>query len=148
MEKGTLQGYLVLADISGYTSYLAGVELTHARDILTELLELIVGYFKPLLTIVELEGDGVYAYAPESKIQRGETLLELAESTYQAFRDRIESVRRRTTCQCNACKSIPNLDLKFIVHYGEYLLQSVSGITKLVGSDINLVHRLLKNHVS
>ncbi|CAG0987279.1 hypothetical protein ANRL3_02528 [Anaerolineae bacterium] len=148
MEKGTLRGYLVLADISGYTSYLAGVELTHARDILTELLELIVGHIKPLLTIAELEGDAVYAYAPESKIQRGETLLELSESTYLAFRDRVESVRRRTTCQCNACKSIPNLDLKFVVHYGEYLLQSVSGITKLVGSDINLVHRLLKNHVS
>ncbi|MBI5029148.1 MAG: DUF2652 domain-containing protein [Chloroflexi bacterium] len=112
------------------------------------MLELIVGQMKPLLTIAEIEGDAVYAYAPESKVQRGETLLELCESTYLAFRDRVESVRRRTTCQCNACKSIPNLDLKFVVHYGEYLLQSVSGITKLVGSDINLVHRLLKNHVS
>jgi hypothetical protein len=147
MNHETQHGYLILADISGYTSYLAGVELVHARDILTEILELIVEHFKPLLTIAELEGDAVYAYAPQSKILRGETLLELVESTYMAFRDRIASVRRRTLCQCNACKGISNLDLKFVVHYGEYLLHSVSGITKLVGSDINLVHRLLKNHV-
>ena len=148
MNKETQHGYLVLADISGYTSYLAGVELTHARDILTELLKLIVEHFKPFLSIVKLEGDAVFAHVPKAKIVRDETLLELFESTYLSFRDRVEGIRRRTTCQCNACKAIPTLDLKFILHFGEYVLQNVSGITELVGSDVNLVHRLLKNHVS
>jgi class 3 adenylate cyclase len=148
MNNETQHGYLVLADISGYTAYLAGVELDHAHEILSELLELIVEHFKRLLTIVKLEGDAVFAYIPKTKIPREETLLELLESTYIAFRDRVESIRRRTTCQCNACKAIPTLDLKFILHFGEYILQSVSGITELVGSDVNLAHRLLKNHVS
>jgi hypothetical protein len=148
MSQETQRGYLILADISGYTSYLSGVELTHARDVLTELLELIVERFKPLLTIVKLEGDAVFAQVPETKILRDEILLELLESTYLAFRDRVEGIRRRTTCECNACKAIPSLDLKFILHFGEYLTQNVSGITELVGSDVNLVHRLLKNHVS
>ena len=138
----------MLADISGYTSYLSETELTHARDVLAELLELIVQRFKPLLYIVKLEGDAVFAHVPKSKFQRGETLLEMIESTYLAFRDRVEFIRRQTTCQCNACKAIPTLDLKFIVHFGEYVLQNVSGITELVSSDVNLVHRLLKNHVS
>jgi len=148
MNNETQHGYLVLADISGYTSYLAGTELTHARDILTELLELIVQRFKPLLHIVKLEGDAVFAHVPKTKILRDETLLEMMESTYLGFRDRVEGIRRRTTCQCNACKQIPTLDLKFIAHFGEYVLQNVSGITELVGSDVNLVHRLLKNHVA
>jgi hypothetical protein len=148
MNNETQHGYLVLADISGYTSYLAGVELTHAHEILSELLELIVKHFKLYLIIVKLEGDAVFAHVPKTKILRDETLLELLESTYLAFRDRVEGIRRRTTCQCNACKAIPTLDLKFILHFGEYVLQYVSGITELVGSDVNLVHRLLKNHVS
>jgi hypothetical protein len=148
MNQETQHGYLVLADISGYTSYLAGVELTHARDILTELLNLMVEHFKPFLAIVKLEGDAVFAHVPKTKIVRDETLLELFESTYLAFRDRVEGIRRRTTCQCNACKAIPTLDLKFILHFGEYLSQNVFGITELVGSDVNLTHRLLKNHVS
>jgi class 3 adenylate cyclase len=148
MKQETQHGYLVLADISGYTSYLAGVELTHAHEILSELLELIVERFEQLLTIVQLEGDAVFAHIPKTKILRDETLLELLESTYLAFRDRVESIRRRTTCQCNACKAIPTLDLKFILHFGEYILQNISGITELVGSDVNLAHRLLKNHVS
>lgn len=148
MANETEHGYLVLADISGYTSYLVGTELTHARDVLSELLELIVQRFKPFLNIAKLEGDAVFAYVPKAKIVRDETLLEMMETTYLDFRDRVESIRRRTTCQCNACRLIPSLDLKFIAHFGEYLLQNVSGITELVGSDVNLVHRLLKNHIS
>ena len=148
MSTVTQHGYLVLADISGYTSYLAGVELDHAHEILTDLLEVIVGKFQSILTIGKLEGDAVFAYVPESKMPRGETLLELVESTYFAFRDRITSSKRHTTCQCRACQGMNSLDLKFIIHHGDYIVQNVMGIQELVGSDVNLAHRLMKNHVS
>src|SRR3989337_1174214 len=100
-----------------------------------------------MLTISKLEGDAVFGYVTDAKAPHGETLLELIEGTYVAFRDRVEAVRRRTTCTCNACRAIPTLDLKFMIHYGDYIVQHVSGINELVGSDVNLVHRLLKNHV-
>ena len=147
MEQKPQHGYLVLADISGYTSYLAGVELDHAQGVLTDLLEIIVKNFKSLLTISKLEGDAVFGYVDEALVSRGETILELVEATYLAFRDRLEGIRRRTTCECNACRAIPMLDLKFIVHHGDYMTQSIAGIHELVGSDVNLVHRLLKNHI-
>src|SRR5918996_645171 len=147
MSTVTQHGYLVLADISRYTSYLAGVELDHAHEILTDLLEVIVGKFQSVLTIGKLEGDAVFAYVPESKVPRGETLRELVESTYFASRDRITSSRRHTTCQCRACQGMNSLDLKFIIHHGDYIVQNVMGIQELVGSDVNLAHRLMKNHV-
>jgi hypothetical protein len=144
----TQHGYLLLADISGYTSYVASTELTHSQDILSELLELIIERFKPLLTIAKIEGDAIFAYAPETKIARGEAILELIESTYIAFRSRREAAHRRTTCTCNACRNIPNLDLKFITHHGDYFVQDIAGIKELFGSDVNIIHRLLKNHVN
>ena len=147
MEPKPQHGYLVLADISGYTSYLAGVELDHAQGVLTDLLETIVASFKALLTISKLEGDAVFGYVPEVQVSRGETLIEFVEASYMAFRDRQDGIRRRTTCTCNACRAIPTLDLKFIIHHGDYMAQSIAGIAELVGSDVNLVHRLLKNHV-
>ena len=147
MEQKTQHGYLVLADISGYTSYLAGVELDHAQGVLTDLLETLVNNLKTLLTISKLEGDAVFGYVDEALVSRGETILELVEATYMGFRDRQEGIRRRTTCQCNACRAIPTLDLKFIIHHGDYMTQSIAGIHELVGSDVNLVHRLLKNHI-
>src|SRR3972149_11044194 len=76
MSTLTQHGYLVLADISGYTSFVAATELEHAHDILTELLELILGQLTPTLTLSKLEGDAVFAYAAEARVPRGETVLE------------------------------------------------------------------------
>lgn len=144
----TQKGYLVLADISGFTAYLAGVELDHAHEILGNLLETIAGSFKSLLTVSKFEGDAVFAYAPVTQVARGETVLELLENTYMAFRDRVTAMHRHTTCTCKACQGIPTLDLKFMAHYGDYIVQIVAGSTEIIGSDVNLVHRLLKNHVA
>ena len=148
MDEKTQHGYLVIADISGFTSYLAKVELEHAHEILTDMLEAIVKEFKTLLTISKLEGDAVFAYAPEVDIPGGERILELIENTYYAFRQQRETSRRNTTCTCKACQTIPTLDLKFFVHHGDYIVQEVSGIRELVGSDVNLLHRLMKNHIT
>ena len=148
MDAKTQHGYLVIADISGFTSYLAKVELEHAHEILTDLLETIVKEFKTLLTISKLEGDAVFANVSQTKMPGGERLLELIENTYVAFRQQREISRKNTTCTCNACQSIPTLDLKFFIHHGDYIVQEVSGIRELVGSDVNLIHRLMKNHVT
>ncbi len=78
-------GYLLLADISGYTAFLTQTELDHAHEILTDLLETILDHFKPFLNIAKLEGDAVFAYVPRRQMPRGETLLELVETTYIPF---------------------------------------------------------------
>ena len=148
METRTQHGYLLLADISGYTSYVAGTELEHAQEILSELLETIIARLTSAMTLSKLEGDAVFCYVPETKLARGETLIELIENTYMAFRDKLENMRRNTTCTCNACRAIPSLDLKFIAHHGDFIVQKVANINELVGSDVNLIHRLLKNRVS
>jgi hypothetical protein len=148
MSTTTQHGYLLLADISGYTSFVAGTELDHSHEILSDLLETICMQIEKLLIIHKLEGDAVFAYAPEAVISRGETILELVESTYAAFRDRQTDIKRSTTCTCRACQNIPSLDLKFIVHHGDYIIQQVRSIREMVGSDVNLVHRLLKNQVT
>jgi len=148
LDIKTQQGYLILADISGYSSFVARSELEHAHDILSELLELILTHITTIFTLSKLEGDAIFAYALDEKLKRGETLLELIESTYAAFKDQQEAILRRTTCQCNACRNIPALDLKFLVHHGDYIIQTISGYREMVGTDVNLIHRLLKNHVA
>jgi len=57
-------------------------------------------------------------------------------------------VQRETTCECRACRAIPDLDLKFVAHFGEYALQTVAGKQKPTGSSVTLAHRLLKNSVT
>ena len=147
MESRVQTGYLVLADISGYTSYLAASELDHAHEILAELIGAVIGALSPRLTVAEVEGDAVFAYAPASAIARGESLVELIEAAFVSFRDRRDGMRRMTSSVCRACQQIGSLDLKFVTHFGSYVLQSYSGALKPLGSDVNLAHRLLKNGV-
>jgi len=148
MERKTQTGYLVLADISGYTSFVAQTEIEHADIALSLLLEAIVGKLSSLLTISKLEGDAVFAYVEESKLPDGKSLLDLIDHTYLTFRDQAESLYGRSSCPCRACQAIPTLDLKFMVHHGDFIVQQVAGIKDLLGTDVNLIHRLAKNHVA
>ena len=148
MERKAQTGYLVLADISGYTSFVAKTEIEHADMALSFLLETIVEKISGLLTICQLEGDAVFAYIEESRLEEANSLLELIDQTYLAFRDKALTLYRGATCPCRACQALPTLDLKFMVHHGEYLIQNVAGVSHLLGTDVNLIHRLAKNHVS
>jgi hypothetical protein len=147
MKSGIAGGYLVLVDISGFTSFVAGSELDHSRAILGEIFNLIIRRFTPLLTLAEIEGDAVFAFASDHQLPRGETLLEIIEATYVDFRDHQRSGQRTATCKCTACQMSGQLDLKFITHYGDFVLQNVAGKQKPLGSSVNLLHRLTKSKV-
>jgi hypothetical protein len=148
MERKTQTGYLMLADISGYTSFVAKTEIEHADLALSFLLEVMVEKLGSVLTIGQLEGDAVFAYIEEDKIQEGKSLLELIDQTYLAFRDKALALYSQATCPCRACQALPTLDLKFMLHHGEFVIQQVAGSSHLLGTDVNLIHRLSKNHVS
>jgi uncharacterized protein YndB with AHSA1/START domain len=136
----------VIADISGYTGYLTGVELDHAQDILADLIGAVVSALRPTFRLAKLEGDAAFMYAPLARID-GSLLLDVLERCYFGFRRRRRDVRQATSCECNACARIPDLDLKFVVHHGLAIQHAVAGRKELAGADVIVVHRLLKNEV-
>jgi hypothetical protein len=140
-------GYLIITDISGYTSFLTQSELEHAHDVLDSLFKTLLSNIHPPMLVAKLEGDAIFTFSPQGSFIQGQTLLESIENLYFAFRIALETMRINTTCTCNACKLIPSLDLKFAVHYGEFIRAMVGGREELSGPDVILVHRLLKNTV-
>src|ERR1700724_1281830 len=148
MTDGVRQGCLVLADISGYTTYLAGVELEHSHDILADLLGMVTRSLCPPLRLGKLEGDAVFCVAPAGEPLDGDALLAALESTYLGFARRRRTVALSSSCTCEACRRTPDLDLKFCVHHGSFVEHEVAGSRELVGSDVILAHRLLKNSVA
>jgi hypothetical protein len=140
-------GCLLLADITGYTAYLKGTELEHAQDVLADLLETIVDALEPTFVLSKLEGDAAFAYASAGSINPS-MLLDTVEAGYFSFRRRLRDVTHATTCDCNACVLIPSLDLKFFVHSGHYVVREIARTEELTGSDVVLIHRLLKGTAS
>jgi uncharacterized protein YndB with AHSA1/START domain len=145
--QGTRQGYLLLADISGYTAFLTGTELEHAHGIINELTTLIRERLTPPMRFVKLEGDAVFCYADAESFEDGERFVELLEACYFGFSNRLLDMTRSTTCRCDACAAIGSLDLKFVTHYGSFMVQRDGEREDLAGPDVILVHRLLKNTV-
>ena len=94
-----VDGWIVLADISGYTAFLTQTALDHAQAILEELLR---GLHKSLsvpLRVIKLEGDAVLACAP-SDVLSGDDLVERLLDVYRSFRLHVLSIERCTTCRC------------------------------------------------
>lgn len=160
-KLGAVSGPLVLADISGYTGFLGAVTEAHADDafadgnvpqaysFISSLLDTIIARITPPFTLAKIEGDAVFAYATSLEgFPQGPAVLDCLRSCYAAFRQNLESARDVWTCRCGVCARVDTLDLKFVLHAGPYVIHPVAGGTELVGSEIVLAHRLLKNQVS
>jgi class 3 adenylate cyclase len=159
IPQGTRQrGTLLLADISGYTTFLQGVADAHvalivesdeprpAYSLMSSLLETMVGVIAPPFHLVKFEGDALFAVAGDADAVRGEALLACVRACHAAFAARLAEAGTQWTCTCSACVRIGELGLKFVVHHGGYVAQQVAGREELLGPDVNAVHRLLKNH--
>ncbi len=134
----------VIADISGYTAYLAGVELDHAQDIIADLMDTVVRHLRPTFKLAKFEGDAAFLFAVGETFD-GSLLQDMIETTYFLFRKRLRNIEQATSCECKACHGLQQLDLKFVVHHGEFIRQRLSGREELAGRDVILVHRLLKS---
>ena len=137
-------GTFLIADISGYTEYLAGTDLEHAPTIANDLLSRVIEAMRPAFAVNKIEGDAVFSFAAGSGLT-GRELLDVVDGTYAAFQRRLLSVHQATSCDCDACGMMPRLDLKLIAHSGRFRRQRLAGGEELVGRDVILVHRLLKN---
>ncbi len=154
------RGTLVLADISGYTGFLQGVADAH-RDLLIEadepppafgfvssLLDGILTKLAPPFSLVKFEGDAVFVAATDGELPfRGPDIVACIRACHAGFQQRLAEAKHVWTCQCGSCSVINGLGLKFVLHHGDYVIQGVAGREEMLGADVNVVHRLLKNHV-
>lgn len=156
---GARRATFLLADISGYTRFLSDVGVAHgeqlalgelppAYPLMTSFLDAIVRSLTPPFTLAKLEGDAVFAYADDDALTiRGDQVTACLQACYATFREHLRRTEGGLTCSCDACTSGARLDLKFILHHGGYVAQTIAGGTELLGPDVNAVHRMLKNDV-
>src|SRR5262245_38636481 len=127
----------------------SGAFVPKAYPLLTSLLDGIVECVAPPFVLSKLEGDAVFAFGGDRELNvRGQALVDRLRTCYATYRDRLDEAQELMTCTCDACLSIGGLELKFVLHHGEYVVQSVAGHQELFGPDVTVSHLLLKNHVA
>jgi uncharacterized protein DUF2652 len=141
-------GFLVLADISGFTAFVTATELEHGAEVTGVLLDGVMAALAPPFEIQELEGDAVFALASdEAREAQDQALLEAFNRAFTAFSERQQEIALDMSCSCRACRGVLGLSLKLIVHHGSFMRQVVRGKSRVAGSDIILTHQFLKNDV-
>lgn len=151
---GTIhKGVILLGDISGYTGLVTQTELEHSQSILQFLFDKIYDATGDQFIVNEIEGDAIFAYAVEPKdagalvMATLEQLKVYGHAFYHARQTMIDKPVTAESCRCGACTNIHALSFKFIVHLSEFGVNKVGPFVKLVGADVVLAHRLLKNSV-
>ena len=144
----TNRGFLVLADISGYTAFVTATELEHGPPIVAALLEEVIRRISPPLDVLQVEGDAVFALGVDGAVTPPATLLEILRSAFAGFRARQIELDADDSCSCRVCRGVAGLRLKIIGHHGTFLTQTIGGRAQAVGRDVILAHRLLKNGVA
>ena len=134
---------MLLADLSGYTAYMVGAEPDHAPAMAGDLVETVVRQLRPAFSLNRVEGDAAFMVAPLERLD-GPMLLDAVEAADDAFGRRLQGLADGTTCDCESCRRVPQLDLKFVAHTGGVVRHRVAGREELGGTDAIVVHRLLK----
>ncbi len=118
---------------------MADTELAHAQDVVADLLETIVNTIEPVFHRSKLEGDAAFSYASENSANPS-MLMDTIESAYFAFQRRLRDIGHSTTCECDACIRISDLDLKFFVHDGEFVKRHIARSEELAGQTSSTGH--------
>ena len=147
MSATPREGFLIIPDISGFTEFVHEVEIAHSEHIIGDLLELLISTNRLSVTLCEIEGDALFFYHPD-RIPSFPVLLDQIEDWSREFHSHLKLISRDNFCSCGACQNVGNLGLKVVVHMGEFSTYKVQNRTKVIGKDVILVHRMLKNTIA
>ena len=147
----TEKAFLIIADISGFTGFMSqkSISLNHAKQIVVRLLKSIIETTESPLQVAEIEGDAVFliAVVEGSEEDVARLVRKKIHDFFRAFLAERDSIDDLRTCVCNACVQVGSLQLKQVVHFGEVAREKIGSFEKYFGSDVILVHRMLKNSV-
>jgi carbon monoxide dehydrogenase subunit G len=145
-EKTGNPALLYMPDISGFTQFVQETEISHSQHIIEELLETLIDANVLDLKISEIEGDAILFYK-DGKIPSASEIANQSKRMFIAFHHQLRKYDLSRICDCGACSSASKLTLKIVAHVGEVSFSKIKDRIKLFGSDVILIHRLLKNKV-
>jgi hypothetical protein len=145
-DDGMVPALLFIPDISGFTRFIEESGSPQAPYLVADLLEILIEANMLNLQVNEIQGDAVlfYRLGPPPSIQE---LVQQCRRIYLDFQNYLRLVERDTSSELSVALAEYVLTLKIVVHYGRVSVVQIREYTKLMGRDVIVVHRLLKNNV-
>ncbi len=136
-----------MPDISGFSKFVNETAIEHSNHIIHELLEIIINANELNMEVMEIEGDAVFFYR-FGNMPTAKEIVAQSKNIFLKFQGHLLQYASRRICQCGACRTAIDLTLKFVVHAGEVSSYRINHHFKLMGKEVILLHRLLKNKIN
>ena len=148
MEKNEdIQGaFFCVPDITGFTKFIATSELSFSSYFIPGLLRRLIGANILKLNIGEIEGDAIFFY----KTGRLPTIAMVAKQCkllFQTFHDYLKMIEKEDPENFAKHLADGQMGLKIVIHYGRIMAANIKGRTKLIGQNVIIAHKLLKNSI-
>jgi len=143
---GEQNAYVLIADISGYTEFIkfSAMEMTHAQIALSELMGAMWDAGQSELEPLKTEGDAILFAGADNPEHIASGIKRVLEAYYRTR----TALNNHNSCDCKACSSLPNLEVKVLGHYGAVLFHKFKGTRDITGLTVVTVHRMLKNSIT
>ena len=125
-------GYLLIADISGYTDFIklhnlrkkpvfgnkmADMFEVHAETIISDLLETVIEQIEPVMNLNKLEGDAAFFFCIENgSSSQADEIIAAMRHAHRAFQKKASDLVFVQACGCDPCVQSKNLRLKIVAH--------------------------------
>ena len=139
--------FICIPDITGFTEFMSEVSLESSKRIIPSLLNRIIYANSINLKISEIEGDAVLFYR-NGPLPSAQELIAQCRRFFHEFRAELDQIVERNDNHHEYRDLTRKLGLKVIMHYGPIGMVQVGSHLKLMGEEIIVAHRLLKNSVS
>lgn len=143
----TQPALIFIPDISGFTRFVNETGIQTSRNLIADLLEIIIEANILDMTLTEIQGDAVLFH----RLGEPPTVQEVINQCKQIFLDfqnYLRIMERDRRSEMGASLSDSKLTLKVMVHYGQVSVTNIRDHVKLMGKDVIIAHRLLKNDIA
>lgn len=137
---------ICIPDITGFTRFMAETSLEFSRKIIPPLLRNLVTSNTLNLKVGEIEGDAILFYR-YGTLPSFKELVDQCKNFYIKFTEQLEALKKEFPDEFTKYISSSKLALKIVVHAAEMTSTHIEGLIKLIGEDVVVVHKLLKNGI-
>lgn len=138
----------VLPDISHYTQFMTGTQFSHAhaQHIIFSLINAMIEAATKTVNLSKLEGDAAMFFVDANRVTDS-SLSKCLMHIFRAFYTERQNLISSNICPCQSCRHIGAFELKIFVHRGNAARFSFRGAIDHFGTDVIVLHRIMKNSV-
>ena len=137
---------ICIPDISGFTRFMSETNIELSAKVVPALLNEIIYANEIGLRVSEIEGDAVLFFK-KGKLPPFEELISQCKSFFTQFYKQLDALSHKYNEEKGVDK-VPDLGLKIVLHFGAHVESvQIGNHIKLMGEDVIVAHRLLKNDI-